>query len=354
MRAGLRARPWVGLDVGQYSVKLLAIQPGVGGGRHWLSEVPLAAGGPAAPGAAPADGPADPAAVARAIAAAFQHAGLSPRAPRGIALGVSGADVIVKQIPLPLLADDEVGPALRFEARKHLPFDPQTMVIDFQVVARYPSEKRLQVLLAAVSQERMARALEPLRALGLEADVVDAAPLALTNALAQARENDREPAALLDIGHAASHLTLWQKGEPYFSRRLEFGGRTLTEAIARRTDVPFEEAEEWKLAAGSDAPGFRVDWASPEMEAMLDGLREGLVDEVRRSFAFYRTVGRMPDPLRLWISGGTARLPGLAARLSDLLGIPVLLFNPLERREGVPPSAGPQFAQAFGLALRAA
>jgi Tfp pilus assembly PilM family ATPase len=61
--------------------------------------------------------------------------------------------------------------------------------------------------------------------------------------------------------------------------------------------------------------------------------------------------------MRLWISGGSARLPGLAARLSDLLGIPVLLFDPLvhlvrggaDRR-----TIGPQFAQAFGLALRQA
>jgi Tfp pilus assembly PilM family ATPase len=81
-----------------------------------------------------------------------------------------------------------------------------------------------------------------------------------------------------------------------------------------------------------------------------------LIDELMRSFAFYRTIGRLPDPLRLWISGGSARLPGLAIRLSDLLGSPVALFNPLDsgaRVDGEPGSAvGPQFAQAYGLSLR--
>src|SRR5206468_5141935 len=137
-------------------------------------------------------------------------------------------------------------------------------------------------------------------------------------------------------GHVASHLTLYQRGEPFFSRRIEFGGRHLTESIVKDTRVPFEEAEEFKLAAGSDQPGFLVDWSLPEMEAISDCLRERLVDELLRSLAFYRTLGRLPEHPSMWVSGGSARLPGLAARLTDLLGFPVLLFNPLEYLSGDP------------------
>jgi type IV pilus assembly protein PilM len=353
MRAGIRSRPWAGLDIGSYSIKLLAVQGGVGGSRYWLSETPL----PRPEGEPDRLHAKD--VVARAIADCLSNAGLSPRSFHGVSLGISGSDVIVKQISLPLLADEEVGSALRFEARKHLPFDPQGMVIDYQILGRYPSEKRLDVLLAAVSQEHADRELAPLRMLGMDADILDAAPLALTNALVHNAPLDREAYLLLDIGHSSSHLTLFQRGEPYFTRRLDFGGKSLTQAIADGVRVPLDEAEEWKLAAGSDEPGFRVDWTSPEMSAMLNGLRHHLVEELRRSLAFYRTVGNLPESLKLWISGGSARLPGLAAQLSELLGYPVLLFNPIESLAGAPhgggrPRVGPQFAQAFGLALRAA
>lgn len=351
MRAGIRSRPWAGLDIGSYSVKLLALQGGVGGVRFWLSEVPLPMG------AAEAVGQFDREPMARVIAEALQRAGLSARGIRGITVGISGADVIIKQIALPLLADDEVGPALRFEARKHLPFDPSGMVIDYQILGRYPSERRLDVLLAAVTQEHIDQHLGPLRLLGIEADVLDAAPLALTNALVNNAEKEREPQILLDIGHTSSHLTLYQRGEPYFTRRLDFGGRTLTQAIADGIQVPFEEAEEWKLAAGSDEPGFKVDWDAREMSAMQDCLRRDLVEDLNRSFAFYRTLGSLPEPFRVWISGGSARLPGLAARLAEMLDIPVLLFNPIDylsgsQRGGSRPQVAPQFAQAYGLALR--
>jgi type IV pilus assembly protein PilM len=93
------------------------------------------------------------------------------------------------------------------------------------------------------------------------------------------------------------------------------------------------------------------------MSAMLGSIQRDLVDELRRSFAFYRTVGNLPESFRLWISGGCARLPGLAARLSEMLSINVLLFNPLDSLPGAPKRGGdvvsaPQFAQALGLALR--
>jgi type IV pilus assembly protein PilM len=349
MRAGIRSRPWAGVDIGSFSVKLLATQPAVGGNRYWIGEQalpPLETGKSHAPDL-----------VAHAIARCLEQAGLSPRSIRGVTTGISGSDVIVKQITMPLLDDAEVGPALRFEARKHLPFDPQGMIIDFQILGRYATQKKLDVLLAAVSAEHAERHRAPLRRLGLEADIMDATPLALTNGLVHGVSDLREGFLLLDIGHAASHLMLYRKGEPYFARRLEFGGRALTNAVAQGTSVPFEEAEEWKLAAGSDQPGFRVDWEAPEMRAMHQALQTQLIAELRASFAFYRTIGELPDPLKLWISGGSARLPGLAARLSELLGSPVLLFNPLDHFSGEPrggqlPTVGPHFAQAFGLSLR--
>ncbi len=352
MRAGIRSRPWAGIDVGSFSVKVLAAQAGVAGHRYWAAEVPFPA--------ADADPERPPGAetIARAVSECLGKAGFSPRSFRGISLGIGGSDVIVKQISLPLLDESEVGPALRFEARKHLPFDPQGMIIDFQILSRSVTERKLEILLAAVSQEHAERHMAPLRLLGIEPDILDAAPLALTNALVQSGEMQSAAYVLLDIGNGTSHLTLYQRGEPFFSRRLDFGGRNLSRAISQGTHVPFEEAEEWKLAAGADEPGLRVDWESPEMRAVSECLRHDLVDELRRSFAFYRTQGHLPDPLRLWLSGGSARLPGLAAQLSEMLASPVLLFDPIPSPEsttpGAHPTGGPQFAQAYGLALRTA
>lgn len=269
-------------------------------------------------------------------------------------MGVSGPDVIIKQIALPWLDDSEVAPALRFEARKHLPFDPQTMVIDFQILARLPSERRLEVLLAAVGRDHVEKHLEPLKILGMEPDILDATPLAFANAIGQGGEPKSEATILLDIGNGSSHLTVYQRGQPFFARRFDFGGRNLTRVVARTMKVPFEEAEEWKLSAGSKESGMVMNWDSYEMRAIHDCLRRELMPELDRTLAFYRTQAPLSELPKLWISGGTSRLPGLPARLEELLGAPVSVFDPLE--SAMPsadgPSGGPQFAQAYGLVLR--
>jgi type IV pilus assembly protein PilM len=345
------ARPWVGLDVGSFSIKLLAIQGAVGGSRYWLAETPLPQTAVETDQVQTTDN------IARAISECFSKANLSYHYCRGISLGIAGPDVIVKQISLPLLDDAEVGPALRFEARKHLPFDPQSMILDFQILARYASERRLEILLAAVSQQHAEQHLAPFKALGIEPHIVDATPLALVNGVHSDGNPETGATVILDIGNASSHLAIYSRGQPFFTRRLEFGGRDLTRAIAQGIRVPFQEAEEWKLAVGADEPGLRIDWESVEMQAVLDCLRTDLADELTRSFAFYRTMGQLPDSLRLWISGGSARLPGLASQLAELLDLPVQLYDPLASLEGPPrggwrPTTGPQFAQAYGLATR--
>jgi type IV pilus assembly protein PilM len=270
-------------------------------------------------------------------------------------VGIAGPNVIVKQITLPLMDEDEVGQALRFESRKHLPFDPQGMVIDFQILGRSMTEKRMDVLLAAVPEERLEKRIAPLRLLGIEADIVDATPLALANAVFHQAPPRAEPQIILDIGYDSSHLVLHQRSEPFFTRRLEFGGRTITESIARGMKIPFEEAEEWKVST-SEVPGREADWTLPEMKFILDALRFDLIEELRRSIAFYRTIGRLPETFSLWISGGSARLPGLDQRLHELLECPVIVFNPATSmgagKGGDRVPLPPQFTQALGLALR--
>jgi cell division ATPase FtsA len=72
---------------------------------------------------------------------------------------------------------------------------------------------------------------------------------------------------IVDIGERTSHLVLVQRGQPFFSRRLQFGGDDLTKAIAESGRIPLEEADEWKLAAGSDADcplTYRLNWVRSE------------------------------------------------------------------------------------------
>ncbi len=341
MRLGMGSGPWAGLDIGTYSVKLVALQPGATRGRCAEAVIPRGV----------TDEPPAPAILAGLVDDCLTRIQQSPRSFRGISVGVSGPDVIVKQLSLPLMDEAEIAGALRFEARKHLPFDVESLVLDHQVLGRNVSERRIDVLLATVSQQRLDMALAPLRELGVEAGIVDAAPLALANALAAAGGRDEaDLGLLLDIGHRGSWLTLRQSGHPFFTRRLDWGGAHLTQSVAAALDCSLERAEAWKLDAAASLAHDGAE-AGAARQAV-----EALAEEVRRSLAFYRTLARLPETFTLRLSGGTARLSGLAERLSESLGQPVSGFSPLDAHERAArgPAAGPQYAQAYGLALRAA
>jgi len=336
---------WAGLDIGSYSVKLVTLLPGGSRLRHAEAIIPRAGANEEPPTAS---------ILAGLIDDCMSRTEQSPRSFRGITVGVSGPDVIVKQISLPFMDESEIPGALRFEARKHLPFDIDSMVLDHQVLGRNPSERKLEVLLATVSQARLERALAPLRELGVEAGIVDAAPLALANALLQATERDSAGAdavrLLLDVGHRESWLSLGHDGHPLFTRRLDWGGERLTAAVAVATGAPLDKAEAWKVDAGSS-----LTQAAPEAAAARKVV-EALGEELRRSFAFYRTIAELPESFTLRLSGGTARLAGLAERLGEIVGVPVSAFSPLDASERGTrvTTGGPQYAQAYGLALRAA
>ena len=169
MKFGMGTRPWAGLDIGTHSVKLVALQPGATRGRYAEASIPRALAIDELPA---------PAILAGLIDDCMTRIKESPRSFRGISIGVSGPDVIVKPIALPWMDDAEVAGALKFEARKHVPFELNTLVLDHQVLARNAPEQKLDVLLATVSQQRLELAIAPLRELGVEADIVDAAPLA--------------------------------------------------------------------------------------------------------------------------------------------------------------------------------
>jgi Tfp pilus assembly PilM family ATPase len=121
--------------------------------------------------------------------------------------------------------------------------------------------------------------------------------------------------------------------------------------VAAATGASIEMAEAWKMDAGSS-----LTQSGPEAAAARAAV-ESLGEELRRSFAFYRTIAELPELVHGCASpAAPARLAGLAERLGEIVGAHVSAFSPLDGSErGARLTAGgPQYAQAYGLALRAA
>jgi type IV pilus assembly protein PilM len=93
-------------------------------------------------------------------------------------------------------------------------------------------------------------------------------------------------------------------------------------------------------------------------DAVMPVLHE-LVTELRRSLDFYRNRANGLGAQQVLITGGTAKLPGLADFLGANLDVPVAVGNPLEHVAAGPRTdanylkdVGPVFPVSVGLAVR--
>jgi len=114
-------------------------------------------------------------------------------------------------------------------------------------------------------------------------------------------------------------------GTPKIVRTVPRGGAEVTRMVASRLGISAEDAEVLKCRVGLHRE------ESPEgAEVIAEALRP-LVTEIRSSFNYFAAAN--PDvPLkRLALVGGAAMLPGLPEALTEELGVPAFLADPLQR-----------------------
>jgi type IV pilus assembly protein PilM len=134
--------------------------------------------------------------------------------------------------------------------------------------------------------------------------------------------------ALVDVGSRVTNIVIHQNGVPRFVRVLLMGGDNVTEAVAERMGVPFDQAEGVKQQTplgptpgipSSDHPAARV----------VETTGHNFVEEIRGSLDYYLAQPGSVALRRVVVSGGGARLGGLVQRLALSTRLPVEPAAPL-------------------------
>jgi len=132
------------------------------------------------------------------------------------------------------------------------------------------------------------------------------------------------------------------------------GGHQYTDSLQKELDLNFDDAEKLKL-------GEKVGTVSEDAKTpILQQVTEIIVLEIQKTFDFFRASAAGEHIEKIYLAGGSAKVPGLMEALRQEFSMPVELLNPFQRV--VPPTDGPgallveqnpgQLAVAVGLALR--
>jgi len=150
------------------------------------------------------------------------------------------------------------------------------------------------------------------------------------NALRFAQPRLSGCSVVLDIGSKTTNLILIE-GEKIYNRSIPVAGNTITKEIAQAFGCSFEEAEQLKVERGYVALGGVMEDADEITDRVSKIIRTVLTRlhaEISRSINFYRSQQGGTAPSRLFLTGGSVRLPQLDQFFMESLQVDVEYLNP--------------------------
>jgi type IV pilus assembly protein PilM len=340
-----RKRTTIGLDIGSGLIKVAVVDHAKG--EPELAKVAIL---PLLPDAIVDGEIMDPSIVAEAIQGAVAAAGV--KAKNNVVTAVGGRDVIVKKIQIDRVKESEVRDLMRWEAEQHVPFDMESVELDFQILDPDAEGLDMSVLLVAAKRELVENKLRLLTDAGMAPAIIDVDAFALHNAFQVNYPRAMHGVVgLVNIGNEVTIVNVLDDGVPILTRDLTVGTRRIREDLQRERGLSVDDAD--ALVRGYDR--------SPHLDAVLGPRGEEIALGIERATAFLASSSRSGNAMReLYLCGGGARVPGLAEALAQRLRVSVQQANPLANlkvREGALDSlttddVAPLLMLPIGLALR--
>lgn len=258
---------------------------------------------------------------------------------------LSAASTSTQSLVLPPMPDDELRQAIELKLEETLHFSLEDACYDYRVVDEVVVDGNSQLLVrvAAAPRATVLSALELLRDTGLEPVAVSVAAESLANLAHHARLcGEGKNTIHVDVGNVSTVVNLFQDRVLRFSREFETSSRSFTRALMRpilTDDGPVQlrraQAKEVKWAAGLPRDDEDIVWPhgmrSGQILPLLEPVVQRLFTEIDRSVEYMRTLLGDDTIDRIVLSGPASRMRNLGPTLSEHLGLPVALIDPVER-----------------------
>jgi type IV pilus assembly protein PilM len=203
-----------------------------------------------------------------------------------------------------------------------VPFDMESVQLDFQILDPDGDSPQMSVLLVAAKRELIENRLALLADAGLDAEIVDVDAFALHNAFEQSYPDGMAGmVALVNIGHETTNVNILEDGVPIVVRDIPFGSRRIRESLQRERGLTADQAE--AVIQGREE--------AVDLERFVTERVDELAVGIERAIAFITAQSGGDGVDQVYLSGGGARVPGVAAALGERLGVTTHMANPLER-----------------------
>ncbi len=265
-------------------------------------------------------------------------------------------------IQMPIMREEELKKAVRFEAENYVPLSIDKVCLDSQIVpAALDHLDHLDVLITALPKKTVDPYVGCLKKAGLKPLALEMESQAIYRALIDGGMT-LKPVLLIDLGASRTGFSIFSGYSLRFTSSVPVSSRKFTQAIANDLKIDFQKAEELKIneGIGGNKEGRKNHKA-------LEPLLMELVGEIEKHIEYYQTHSthdHLPSGdkkiEKIILCGGGANLKGLSDFLSIELKLPVergnpwtnILPDPLREVPQLPYEESLRYTTALGLAQR--
>ena len=280
-----------------------------------------------------------------------------PKSIKYAAASVSGSAVMTKVIYMDAsLNEEEMESQIEIEADNLIPYSLDEVSIDFETLnVNSADPTKVDVLLSACRTENIDAKVDILDKVELDAKVIDVEGYALGRSFELVVDQLPEGAAdkavaMIDIGANILTFAAVEKGETTFIREQTFGGEQFTQSIQSFYGMSNEDAERAKVIG---------ELPRDYMFEVLSPFQTQLLQQIKRTLQIYCTSSGKDNVDYIVLSGGTARLEGIANVIMSELGIQTIIADPFkgcltadDKDIELLQNSISKYMVAFGLALR--
>lgn len=259
-----------------------------------------------------------------------------------IIASVNCPSTAINKLVAPYMPKSELRQGIALEAKNHFPFSIDDSMLDFEIMGDVVDKgvRKYDLLVAVCPINTVHKNLSILENAGVRPSSFITSSYALGKVAGFVGKEDA-PKCFVDIGASYTEFIIYRDKSIVFSRKIPVFGNDFTKSMTGalvsdkgRIQLTFAEAEKIKKKVGipesNDSVLIDDKVSAVQILSMLRAPVESLANEINRCLDYYREESRGAKVDNIVLFGGGASLTGLTKFISDILGIPVRIGDPLE------------------------
>ncbi len=260
---------------------------------------------------------------------------------KNVVIGIPTARSYSRTFNMPLDVVKHLNDAVELEVDQYVPVPAGNLYIDYEIIER--NKKEITVLMSAIPRLIVDKCVAAVESAGLNVIMVEPGISAVSRLL-QASEDGSLPSVIVDIGPATTDIAILDRGNVRVTGGISIGGNTFTLDIAKRLEVPLENAYQLKVLNGLNAGPKQA-----KIRGAVEASLKQIIVETRKVMRYYNE--RVSDDRKLeqlLVVGSGSNMPGIGEYFTNELVMPARVANPWQKLDfGKLPEPARQFRSRY-------